>query len=150
MTSTGVLFGSLSGFVEMVGVEGFELSTSCSQSKRATGLRYTPTGAHRMRSSGIQSNEAGIYFRVPMMPSPAIAESPYSAHHEWLFSNTCFVLMTNEWMDRQLCLAGKRLSLFDRPCSWRASLSRSAESSRSRMMNRVRRRKRDDRQSSVF
>ena len=27
---------------EMVGVEGFELSTSCSQSKRATGLRHTP------------------------------------------------------------------------------------------------------------
>ncbi len=26
----------------MVGVERFELSTSCSQSKRATGLRYTP------------------------------------------------------------------------------------------------------------
>ena len=26
----------------MVGVEGFELSTSCSQSKRATGLRHTP------------------------------------------------------------------------------------------------------------
>ena len=27
---------------QMVGVEGFELSTSCSQSKRATGLRHTP------------------------------------------------------------------------------------------------------------
>ena len=27
---------------QLVGVEGFELSTSCSQSKRATGLRYTP------------------------------------------------------------------------------------------------------------
>jgi hypothetical protein len=26
----------------VVGVEGFELSTSCSQSKRATGLRHTP------------------------------------------------------------------------------------------------------------
>ena len=26
----------------MVGVERFELPTSCSQSKRATGLRYTP------------------------------------------------------------------------------------------------------------
>jgi hypothetical protein len=27
---------------ELVGVEGFELSTFCSQSKRATRLRYTP------------------------------------------------------------------------------------------------------------
>ena len=26
----------------MVGVRGFELLTSCSQSRRATGLRYTP------------------------------------------------------------------------------------------------------------
>jgi hypothetical protein len=31
--------------VQMVGVEGFELSTSCSQSKRATGLRHTPNRA---------------------------------------------------------------------------------------------------------
>src|SRR5438034_8618570 len=29
----------------MVGVERFELPTSCSQSKRATRLRYTPRGA---------------------------------------------------------------------------------------------------------
>ena len=27
---------------KLVGVEGFELSTSCSQSRRATRLRYTP------------------------------------------------------------------------------------------------------------
>ena len=27
---------------KVVGVEGFELSTSCSQSRRATRLRYTP------------------------------------------------------------------------------------------------------------
>ena len=27
----------------MVGVRGFELLTSCSQSRRATGLRYTPS-----------------------------------------------------------------------------------------------------------
>ena len=31
---------------KLVGVEGFELSTSCSQSRRATGLRYTPNGVH--------------------------------------------------------------------------------------------------------
>src|SRR5690606_12319892 len=29
----------------MVGVGGFELPTSCSQSRRATGLRYTPDGS---------------------------------------------------------------------------------------------------------
>ena len=28
--------------INLVGVERFELPTSCSQSKRATGLRYTP------------------------------------------------------------------------------------------------------------
>ena len=28
----------------VVGVERFELPTSCSQSRRATGLRYTPKG----------------------------------------------------------------------------------------------------------
>ncbi len=30
-------------FEELVGVERFELPTSCSQSRRATRLRYTPT-----------------------------------------------------------------------------------------------------------
>ena len=30
---------------KVVGVERFELPTSCSQSKRATRLRYTPTGS---------------------------------------------------------------------------------------------------------
>ena len=28
--------------MKMVGAGGFELPTSCSQSRRATGLRYTP------------------------------------------------------------------------------------------------------------
>jgi hypothetical protein len=32
------------GEMAMVGVRGFEPPTSCSQSKRATGLRYTPRG----------------------------------------------------------------------------------------------------------
>ena len=31
----------------MVGVRGFELLTSCSQSRRATGLRYTPVKKKR-------------------------------------------------------------------------------------------------------
>ena len=29
---------------KLVGVDGFEPPTSCSQSRRATGLRYTPIG----------------------------------------------------------------------------------------------------------
>ena len=32
--------------MNLVGVIGFEPTTSCSQSKRATGLRYTPNGAN--------------------------------------------------------------------------------------------------------
>ena len=35
------------GRIKLVGVERFELPTSCSQSRRATRLRYTPlTGTH--------------------------------------------------------------------------------------------------------
>ena len=37
----------------MVGVERFELPTSCSQSRRATGLRYTPN--RRLRSVFFQT-----------------------------------------------------------------------------------------------
>ena len=37
-----VLELSLQRFLKMVGVEGFEPPTFCSQSRRATGLRYTP------------------------------------------------------------------------------------------------------------
>ena len=54
----------------LVGVEGFEPPTSCSQSKRATGLRYTPEGAnhtHRpiqrqtVRKQGAKGLSAGCY-----------------------------------------------------------------------------------------
>ena len=34
------------GYCDSCGVESFELPTSCSQSKRATGLRYTPRGRY--------------------------------------------------------------------------------------------------------
>ena len=34
---------TLAGSIKMVGVEGFEPPTFCSQNRRATGLRYTPT-----------------------------------------------------------------------------------------------------------
>jgi hypothetical protein len=36
----------------MVGVRGFEPPTSCSQSKRATGLRYTPKAQKYNRARG--------------------------------------------------------------------------------------------------
>ena len=39
--------------IKMVGVERFELPTSCSQSRRATRLRYTPNTA----SKGLQIGE---------------------------------------------------------------------------------------------
>ena len=35
----------------MVGVERFELPTSCSQSRRATGLRYTPSEKYSLPPS---------------------------------------------------------------------------------------------------
>ncbi|GBH16146.1 hypothetical protein KPSA3_02084 [Pseudomonas syringae pv. actinidiae] len=49
----------------LVGVRGFELLTSCSQSRRATGLRYTPvnqgtsTSCLRPDTSGIRSLRFG-------------------------------------------------------------------------------------------
>ncbi len=39
----------------MVGVGGFELPTSCSQSRRATGLRYTPVIKRRPFSRLLRS-----------------------------------------------------------------------------------------------
>ena len=42
-TGISVLFSiPITAGQKMVGVRGFELLTSCSQSRRATGLRYTP------------------------------------------------------------------------------------------------------------
>ena len=45
----------------MVGVERFELPTSCSQSRRATGLRYTPN--RRLRSVFCQTFSNQYIFR---------------------------------------------------------------------------------------
>src|SRR3569833_1804335 len=42
--------GTTSSHTKVVGVEGFEPTTSCSQSRRATSLRYTPTSI-RTRST---------------------------------------------------------------------------------------------------
>ena len=40
---------------QVVGVEGFEPPTSCSQSRRATGLRYTPFLNNHCLSSSLVS-----------------------------------------------------------------------------------------------
>ena len=40
----------------LVGVERFELPTSCSQSKRATGLRYTPKWAQIIPRAAVSGN----------------------------------------------------------------------------------------------
>ncbi len=52
----------------MVGVRGFELLTSCSQSRRATGLRYTPvkkkaTFASRLPRSALLASDLKIRFQ---------------------------------------------------------------------------------------
>ena len=54
------------GYIKMVGVEGFEPPTFCSQSRRATGLRYTPnvempcisSGAHHSHGAGTRQRKS--------------------------------------------------------------------------------------------
>ena len=45
---------------KMVGVRGFELLTSCSQSRRATGLRYTPVKKRRPYQSPSSISAFGL------------------------------------------------------------------------------------------
>ena len=52
----------------MVGVERFELPTSCSQSRRATGLRYTP-------------KERGFSLTKPNRPASGIRRIPENLAH---------------------------------------------------------------------
>ena len=42
---------------DMVGARGFEPPTSCSQSRRATGLRYAPTLRFRALTTGPETGE---------------------------------------------------------------------------------------------
>ena len=55
----------------MVGEAGFEPTASCSQSRRATGLRHSPDGAIRLANGGVvlRTVAAGRYHRP--MPIPA-------------------------------------------------------------------------------
>ena len=45
----------------LVGAARFELATSCSQSRRATGLRYTPKRPHYMRAMRKVANSRAIW-----------------------------------------------------------------------------------------
>ena len=51
--------------MSLVGVRGFEPPTSCSQSKRATGLRYTPSASlcHRDRADAARVPAARLVHR---------------------------------------------------------------------------------------
>ena len=45
----------------LVGVKGLEPPASCSQSRRATGLRYTPKRPHYMRAMRKVANSRAIW-----------------------------------------------------------------------------------------
>ncbi len=61
----------------VVGVEGFEPPTFCSQSRRATRLRYTPPfnerrhsrGAHNTHGTGLRQREIGLEFHGYLCPT---------------------------------------------------------------------------------
>ena len=54
----------------LVGVTGFEPATSCSQSRRATGLRYTPTEAADYSAPGNPCIACGVPARPHGLPGP--------------------------------------------------------------------------------
>ena len=55
----------------VVGVERFELPTSCSQSRRATRLRYTPRGADSSTALHALSSMTTPFFLLQQQPSQA-------------------------------------------------------------------------------
>ena len=55
--------------IEMVGVERFELPTSCSQSRRATGLRYTPKD---LKQQTFKPTRRSVYGRGGEIRTPDI------------------------------------------------------------------------------
>ncbi len=60
------------GYTKLVGVEGFEPPTTCSQSKCATRLRYTPSGLSKARANYTLP-------RPEPRNAPAIAGNRYAA-----------------------------------------------------------------------
>jgi hypothetical protein len=62
-------YGRILDLRKVVGVEGFEPPTFCSQSRRATGLRYTPkldslcvsSGAHDIDETKVRQRKVSIF-----------------------------------------------------------------------------------------
>jgi hypothetical protein len=63
---------SIEQIEKMVGVQGFEPWTPCSQSRRATRLRYTPTEATFYTDRGISGKSCKIRAMVAYFPSKLI------------------------------------------------------------------------------
>ena len=72
----------------MVGVRGFELLTSCSQSRRATGLRYTPIIQLHLDENG---STTWTRTRDPMINSHLLYQLSYrgTMHFRRNFYNYC-------------------------------------------------------------
>ncbi len=51
----------------MVGVERFELPTSCTQSRRATRLRYTPTRRYQINNNSFYQNNRARMIRIKII-----------------------------------------------------------------------------------
>src|SRR5947208_2577669 len=84
----------------MVGVRGFEPPTSCSQSKRATGLRYTPRGR--------------IMPFVALLRASAVDYSPFGAGLAQERARRRVAAVWQERMERQTGRGDQRLAGGDR------------------------------------
>ena len=75
-------------FHMMVGARGFEPPTSCSQSRRATGLRYAPTARHlRILSETTPRSANHLYKNVPIRVQAMSDLDNGSAPHGSKFSS---------------------------------------------------------------
>lgn len=74
----------------MVGVRGFELLTSCSQSRRATGLRYTPvkkgTFGRRLLRTELLASDLKIRFQFNLV-SKMVGRVGFEPTTNWLKAN---------------------------------------------------------------
>ena len=74
----------------MVGVRGFELLTSCSQSRRATGLRYTPvkkgTFERRLLRTELLASDLKIRFQRKLV-SKMVGRVGFEPTTNWLKAN---------------------------------------------------------------
>ena len=90
--------------VKMVGVERFELPTSCTQSRRATRLRYTPKCILQKLTSRFAINKAltnpirylgWIWFITEVMLNPLVV-AEYGRHYRGQLLN-CKLLITRKF-----------------------------------------------------